>query len=161
VTEQAHTVPSWLPALETTPVPQARSLQEMSEAVFRTQDLVSRQDEEADAQRQRSHALKLSEAADEAEVAAWMGRPVMGAVEYFLAASEEADRQEEQDRKHAAARRAEAAEMRVAELEAQLAEAHTRSERLGRNFSRANEGWGRARQEAASFRDAHYRSYYR
>jgi hypothetical protein len=159
VTEQRRTPPPGYP-----PLPQARqprSLAEMAEAVFHDQDLLSRQAAEEDKQRRRSRALDLEDLRDQAEHAAWMGRPMMSALEYHLAVSEEADLREEADRKDAGRRRAAALEARVAELEAELEAQRvsmTRSEqRSSRILRQANEGWAAARDEARRFRDSYYR----
>jgi hypothetical protein len=161
-------VPSWFSPIEDThPVPVARSLDEMAEAVFRSQDLQThtRQDAEADKQRQRSQAQKLADLSDEAEMRAFMGQSTPSAIEYYLMASDAADRAEEADRKRRDAQLLRDREKRIAQLEAQLVEeratAHTRAEHLSREWGKAVEGWGHARAERDSFRNAAYRSYYR
>jgi len=161
VSDLTRGTPSWFPEIEDThPVPVARTLAEMAEAVFRTQDLQTRQQAEADKQRRRSQALNLEAIRDEAEMRAFMGQPTPTAIEYYLAASEAADRAEAADRKQDQARRIEAQERRIAELEAEVAEAEQARTRSSRTLRAANEGWARARDEAESFRDAaRYRAY--
>jgi hypothetical protein len=159
---EPRSTPSWFPQIEDThPVPVARSLEEMAEATFRSQDLMTRQGEEAGKERRRSRAVSHADMVDEAENLAFLGRPVLSAIEYFQLASDAADREEEAERKRGQARQIEAQERRIAELEAEAAMTATRAERASRGLTQANEGWGRARDEAASFRDATYRAAYR
>ncbi len=152
--------PAWWDDVPAVPSGQPRSLAEVAEEVFRAQDLLTRQEAEADKQRQRSQALRTAAIQDEAEVRAWLGRPAPSAIEHYLAVSEMQDRQEEHDRKRRERLRAEAAERRVAELEAELAAAEADRTRSVRTLGQANQGWAAARDEAESFRDAaRYRSY--
>jgi hypothetical protein len=145
-------------------VPVPHSFEETAEAAFRAQDLEDRRE------RKRSQQLLDSQRAarqDMADMAAFMGRGRSHAdvLNDFAAMSDRVDAwqayQAERAAKRAERERQERQQERIAELEEQVAESHTRAERLGRNLREANEGWGRARDEAASFRDAHYRSYYR
>jgi hypothetical protein len=133
----------------------------MAELVFHEQDMLTRQAAEEDKQRQRSQAQALQDMRDEAECAAFMGRPQMSVLEWHLALSEEADLRDEQDRKDGSRRRAAALEARVAELEAEVEAQRvsmTRSEqRSSRTLRAANEGWAAARDEARRFRDSFYR----
>jgi len=148
--------PSWLPEItDHYPVPVARSIAEMAEGVFRAQDLATRADAVADQQRRRSQAQKLAEMRDEAEIRQLLGKPVPSAIEYYMMASEAADRAEEHDRKRRERLRAERAERRVAELTQQLAEAEADRTRSLRTLSQANQAAAgfRQRSEGAGFRD--------
>jgi hypothetical protein len=155
MSEPRRSIPSWLPPLETTPVPVARSIAEMAETVFRAQDLATRADVEADKQRQRTRTDALAAMRDEAEMRAFMGQPTPSAVEYYMMASEAADRAEEHDRKRRERLRAERAEARVAELEQQVAAAEAARTRSLRTLSQANQAAAgfRQRSEGAGFRD--------
>jgi hypothetical protein len=142
----SESTPSWFPQIsDTHPIQEPRSLGEAAEAVFRSQDLMARQEAEADKQRRRSHALNLADIQDEAEMRAFMGQSTPSAIEYYLMASEAADRAEEAERKHSEARRIEAQDRRIAELEEQVAAAEVERGRSLRSLSQAN-------QAAAAFR---------
>jgi predicted RNase H-like nuclease (RuvC/YqgF family) len=150
----------WMDQWEDVPIPVAHSLEETAELAFQAQDRQDTRDAK-EARRQRNESTRLADEVDVAETLAWLGRPMPGALERFRAASDRLDAVEEYQRKHHHALKARAQEERIAELEAQLEAASMRAAQLGRNFSQAVEGWGRARAEAAGFRDAAYRSYYR
>jgi hypothetical protein len=145
------------------PVP--RSPAETMELAFREEDRQFAQERKRSAE---LVATRQTDRRDAAEMAAFMGHEVpthADVLARFAAAADEADRWQSYKDAQAAKRAEQAREQaqleRVAELEDELATTATRAEQLGRHFHEAVEGWGRARQEAASFRDAHYRSYYR
>ena len=100
-------------------------------------------------------------------MAAFLGRGNTHAdvISNFASLADQADKWQahlaEQAAAKAAKEREEASQRRIAELEAELATTATRAEQLGRHFHEAVEGWGRAREEAAGFRDATYRAAYR
>lgn len=141
--------------------PVQRSLAETAEEVFRAQDLAMAADAKQDQQRRRTRQDAFQEIQDNAEHMAFMGKTIPSPIERFLVASDYADAMEAQERKSRQARQLRAQEERIAELEAQVAAERSRSERLGRNFTQANQGWQRARAEGASFRDGPPPSYYR
>jgi predicted RNase H-like nuclease (RuvC/YqgF family) len=102
-----------------------------------------------------------------ADLAKFMGRGRTHAdvISDFAELSDQADQWQAFQAERAAQRAERVAreqqERRIAELEEEVAASSTRADRLGRDLRQANEGWGRARSEAASFRDAIHRSAYR
>jgi hypothetical protein len=145
-------------------VPVPRSFEETAAAVALAQD-------RADApERKRSQQLVAKRQAsrqDAAELAAFMGRVRTHAdvISDYVAFSDRADawqqHQAERAAKRAEREREEAQQRRIVDLEAEAAEASTRSKLDMRALRQANEGWAHARGEAASFRDHAYRSSYR
>jgi hypothetical protein len=145
-------------------VPVPRSFEETVATVSRAQD---EQDSDARKRSEKLAAQRAGGPVDATDVATFLGRGHSHAdvISNFSELADRADKWQahlaEQAAKKAERERQEASQRRIAELEAELATTATRAEQLGRHFHEAVEGWGRARQEAASFRDAHYRSAYR
>lgn len=139
-------------------VPAPRSFEETTAAAFRAQDLADKES------RQRAEKLAAERPAgpvDAGDVAAFLGRTRTHAdvIADYAALSDQADawqaHQAERAAKRAEREREEATQRRIAELEAEAAEASTRAERQARNFSQAVDGWAAERrrsEQGASFR---------
>ena len=138
-----------------TPTP--RSLAETAELAFREEDQRLAQE------RRRSEELVATRRTDREDLAAvhqFLGHPTRTHAEVlagFAVAADLADQWEGYRNQQAERKREAGRQQYTADLEEAVAETSTRAEQLGKNFHQAVEGWGRAREEAASFRDAAYR----
>jgi chromosome segregation ATPase len=144
-------------------VPVPHSFEEVTTSAFRSQDLADRDEQK---QAEREQAERRAARQDVADLQKFMGRGRSHAdvIGDFSELADRADKWAAFQAERAAAREArereERQQARINELEEQVAASSVRSERLDQALREANEGWGRARAEAAGFRDDRYRSAY-